>query len=297
MLTQNQSVVTSELLNSLFGLDVEFTPFNGLGDTTSNHASRILTYTRDIQYVSTINSNEHIAGVICGPDIADAISDRIQKIVHPDPTYAFFTLVDHFGKKVGHGAATHSETPLPKDHISIAACDVYIGKNVLIEPNVVILPGVIIQDNVVLRAGAVIGLDTFQHQRTSMGMVSPKHDGYLTLAANVEVGANSTICRGFSYRGTCIGEGTKLDAQVYIAHGVSIGKENIICAGARIMGHTTIGDYNFIGPGSVISNRLTIGDRNKVSLGAVVTKDISERERVTGNFAVPHDEFMRKLKQ
>lgn len=297
MLTQNQSVVTSELVNSLFDLDVEFTPFNGLGDTTSNHASRILTYTRDIQYVSTINSNENIAGVICGPDIADAISDRIQKIVHPDPTYVFFTLVDHFGKKIGRGAETHSETALPKENVSIAAFDIYIGKNVLIEPNVVILPGVIIQDNVILRAGAVVGLDTFQHQRTSMGMVSPQHDGYLTLASGVEVGANSTLCRGFSYRGTCIGEGTKLDAQVYIAHGVSIGKENIICAGARIMGHTTIGDYNFIGPASVISNRLTIGDRNKISLGAVVTKDLSDNERVTGNFAVPHEEFIRKLKQ
>lgn len=297
MLKQSQSVVTSKLLKSLFNLDVEFMPFDGLGDTTSSHASRILTYARDIQYVSAINSNANIAGVICGPEIAEAINERIQKIIHPDPTYAFFTLVDYFGGKIGQGMPTYSETSLESDNISIAACDVYIGKNVLIEPNVVIQAGVIIEDNVILRAGSVIGLDTFQHQRTSMGMVSPRHDGYLILASGVEVGANSTICRGFSYRGTRIGEGSKLDAQVYIAHGVSIGKENIICAGARIMGHTTIGNYNFIGPGSIISNRLTIGDSNKISLGSVVTKDMSERERVTGNFAVPHDTFMHKLKQ
>jgi len=106
----------------------------------------------------------------------------------------------------------------------------------------IIHPGVIIANNVTIRSGAVLGLDSFQHQRTSHGILSPRHDGLLFIDEGTEIGAHGAFSKGFSYRPTYIGRDNKFDAHSYVAHGVRIGDENIICVGTRIMGHTKVGN-------------------------------------------------------
>lgn len=288
--------VNSDFLEDMFNIKENFEPFDSIGDIYSTHGERILTYIKDDIYIPIILENEKIAGVICTPAIAKKINKDFVKIIHEDPTWVFFSIVDYFGKNIGDTNKSVFKTEVSTFQVVVPEYDVYIGINVKIEPNVVILPGVIIEDDVIIRAGAVLGLDSFQHQRTSKGIFSPSHDGYLHIKSYVEIGANTTISRGFSYRNTIIGEHNKIDAQSYIAHGTQIGTSNIICAGARIMGHCTIGNDNFIGPGAIISSRLNVGNNTKVSLGSVVTKNVKDGERVSGNFAIEHERFILKLK-
>ncbi|MCS3607580.1 DapH/DapD/GlmU-related protein [Erwinia rhapontici] len=297
MLNFSLRTVNSVLLYELFSIKDDFEAFDAIGDIHSNHGNRILTYIKDDKYIPIINENNNLAGVICTPAIAGKLADGLVKVLHHDPVLAFFSLVDYFGKKIGTINSSVILSDICAHQVSIAPFDVYVGKNVKIEPNVVILPGVVIEDNVVIRAGAVLGIDSFQHQRTTQGIFSPHHDGLLHIKSHVEIGANSTMSRGFSYRNTVIAEHNKIDAQTYIAHGTQIGNGNIICAGARIMGHVSIGDNGFIGPGSVISSRLKIGNNVKVSLGAVVTKNIHDGQHVTGNFAIEHEKFLTHLKK
>nr|CDF66394.1 UDP-3-O-(R-3-hydroxymyristoyl)-glucosamine-N-acyltransferase [Yersinia similis] len=285
--------VNSDLLYAMFNIKENFEPFDSIGDIHSNHGERILTYIKDEVYLPIILENNRIAGVICTPAIAKRIDENLIKIIHEDPVLVFFSIVDYFGKNIGSINKSVLRTEV---QVAVPEYDVYIGSNVKIEPNVVILPGVIIEDNVFIRAGAILGLDSFQHQRTAKGIFSPCHDGYLHIKSYTEIGANSTISRGFSYRNTIIGEHNKIDAQSYIAHGSQIGRSNIICAGTRIMGHSVIGNDNFIGPGAIISSRISIGNNTKISLGSVVTKNVKDSEKVSGNFAIPHDKFIAKLK-
>lgn len=292
---EQDRLITPELLKQMLDLEVNCQTFNGLGDIHASHNNNLLTYIKDDKFVNIIIENPCISGVICTENTAKLIPERIKKIIHEDPNYAFFTLVNYFGENSYKNTKSVTSSEIPKN-VSVSEFGVVIGKNVYIEPNVTILAGVRIDDNVVIRAGAVIGLDTFQHQRTSRGIISPKHDGILHIKSNVEIGACSSISRGFSYRNTIIGCNSKLDAQVYVAHGTVIGDGAIICAGARVMGHVIMGDNVFIGPSSVISSRVKIGKNSRTSIGSVVTKDVLEHQVVSGNFAIPHDLFIQNMK-
>jgi len=46
-----------------------------------------------------------------------------------------------------------------------------------------------------------------------------------------------------------------------------------------------------------VKNGLILGENSKVSMGAVVTKDVKDNEVVTGNFAIPHKQFIENLKK
>lgn len=61
----------------------------------------------------------------------------------------------------------------------------------------------------------------------------------MVIEDHVEIGAASTIDRGVSGL-TLIDEGTKLDAQVHLGHGVEIGKHCIIAAQVGIGGKTVL---------------------------------------------------------
>ena len=71
--------------------------------------------------------------------------------------------------------------------------------------------------------------------------------GRVIVGDDVEVGANSTIDRG-SGRDTLIGEGTKIDNLVQIAHNVTIGKHCVIVAQVGIAGSTTLEDFVAVWP-------------------------------------------------
>ena len=100
---------------------------------------------------------------------------------------------------------------------------------------------------------------------------------------NVEIGSLNSIARGFSWRNTVVGRGTKTDSMVHIAHGVQIGTNCLITACAEISGSVTVGDNCWRGPNRSILNGISIGDSAFVGIGAVVTKSIAAHCAVAGN--------------
>ncbi|MDA7827786.1 hypothetical protein N9A67_06135 [Rhodobacteraceae bacterium] len=288
--------VTSETLRLALGIKSEGKNFTGVGDIHSKHSNNLLSFIKDDQYINQVNANNSISGIFCKTSTATKLRPDIQTLVVEDPNWSFFTLIDYLSKTRIFEESSF-ESCLGTALVSVASVGVYIGRNVRLEDFAIVKPGTIIHDRVLIRSGAVLGLDTFQHQYTSLGMVSPAHDGDLIVDEDVEIGAQCTISKGFSYRSTKIGRSSKLDAGVYVGHGAEIGSETIICTGAKIMGHCKIEDGAFIGPGAIVSSRITVGRNARVSLGAVVTRDVPPGETVSGNFAIPHGEFIAKLKR
>lgn len=269
--------------------------FKSIGDVHSRGSDQIISYIKSEKFIDILNSNEAICGVICTQAMSKKLRAGILALETSDPNWAFFSLVDFLARhRIFPANDIRSE--VGTKHIHVADLGVKIGQNVILEPFVVVNSGSTLGDNVIIRSGAVLGLDTFQHQRTSKGLISPHHDGDLIVESNVEVGANCSLSKGFSYRNTRIGKDTKIDANCYIGHGAQIGNRVIIGAGAKILGHVCIGDDVFVGPGAVVSSRIQIGEGAKISLGSVVTKDVGAMETVSGNFAVPHKLFISHMK-
>jgi len=161
---------------------------------------------------------------------------------------------------------------------------------------VTVLPHTIIGDEVILRAGSVIGAQGFEFKRIGESILPVAHAGGVRLSDRVEIQANSCVDRSIFGGFTEIGEDTKLDNFVHVAHNVKIGKRCLLAAHAMIAGSVTIGDDVWIGPSAAVSSEITIGDGAYVTLGSVVTRDVAAGQRVTGNFAIDHDKFIAFLR-
>jgi UDP-3-O-[3-hydroxymyristoyl] glucosamine N-acyltransferase len=140
---------------------------------------------------------------------------------------------------------------------------VTIGRNCVLHPNVLVEDGCTVGDNVILHTGVVIGADGFGFVRGENGYVKFPQIGTVVIEDNVEIGANSCVDRG-ALGETRIGEGTKIDNLVQIAHNVQIGKRVVIAAQTGISGSTVIEDD------CVIGGQVGFGDHARVQSGAII---------------------------
>jgi UDP-3-O-[3-hydroxymyristoyl] glucosamine N-acyltransferase len=111
--------------------------------------------------------------------------------------------------RIGRGSVIHSHVTL------MGRCQ--IGRDVTIFPGCVLYRDTVVGDRVVLHANVVIGAYGFGYDTIQGRHVRGDQLGYVILEDDVEVGANTTIDRG-TYGCTVIGEGTKIDNLVMIAH-------------------------------------------------------------------------------
>jgi UDP-3-O-[3-hydroxymyristoyl] glucosamine N-acyltransferase len=182
----------------------------------------------------------------------------------------------------------------------------YIGPNVVIGPDVMIGRGcsigagtiiahAVVGDHVIVHPGAAIGQDGFGFVPGADGHLKIPQVGGVVVQNDVEIGANTTIDRG-STRTTFIGEGTKIDNLVQIAHNVIIGRHCVIAAQVGIAGSTTLGDFVAIGGQAGIAPHLTIGSKAQIAGASGVTRNIPEGERWAGFPARPSKKFFRQYK-
>lgn len=170
---------------------------------------------------------------------------------------------------------------------------VHCGRNVRIGEGCWIMPGCVIaslcelRDRVRLQPGVVIGSDGFGYE-----FVNGRHEkvpqiGTVIVEDDVEIGANSTIDRARFSR-TVVGEGTKIDNLVQIAHNVIIGKHCILCAQVGISGSTTLEDYVVLGGQAGAAGHLTVGKGAKAGGRAGITADVAPGAFVNGHPALPY---------
>jgi UDP-3-O-[3-hydroxymyristoyl] glucosamine N-acyltransferase len=138
-----------------------------------------------------------------------------------------------------------------------------IGKECILHPGVVLYPGVQIGDRVVIHAGAVIGSDGFGYVPDGERHWKFPQVGGVIIEDDVEIGANTTIDRG-SLGTTRIGQGSKIDNLVQIAHNVVIGKHVVIASQTGISGSTVIEDF------AIIGGQVGFGDHAYVQRGVVI---------------------------
>ena len=148
-------------------------------------------------------------------------------------------------------------------------------------------------DRVILHPGVRIGQDGFGFAPGRIHTKVPQL-GRVIIGNDVEIGANSAIDRGAA-PDTVVGDGTKIDNLVHIAHNVIIGKGCLITGQVGISGSTTLGDYVMIGGQAGLIGHLTIGDGARISAQSGVTHDIAAGVSVAGTPAMESREHWRNL--
>jgi len=137
--------------------------------------------------------------------------------------------------------------------------------------------------NVKIKEGTIIGTDGFGYERNEKNELEKfPHYGKVIIQDDVDIGANCTIDRG-NMHDTVIGQGTKIDNGVHVAHNVKIGKHCLIVYGCILGGSSIIGDYSELMMGVMVKPHLKIGSHCIIGMGAVVTKDIPDNVLAYGN--------------
>ena len=173
------------------------------------------------------------------------------------------------------------------------ANNVTIGDNCLIHSNVSIYDNVTIGDNVIIHANTVIGSDAFYFKRRENNFDKLLSCGNVIIKDNVEIGANCTIDRGVS-GSTIIGEGTKMDNLIQIAHDTVIGKNCLFAAQVGIAGVVTVKDDVVLWGQVGVQKDITIGEGAIVLGKSGVAKGIEGNKVYYGN---PATEAKLKMKE
>jgi UDP-3-O-[3-hydroxymyristoyl] glucosamine N-acyltransferase len=177
-------------------------------------------------------------------------------------------------------------------NVSIEAGSV-IGDGTIIYPQVSIYEGSIIGKRCIIHSGTVIGADGYGFATHGGKHHKIPQIGIVRIGDDVEIGAGCTIDRA-ALGETSIGDGTKIDDQVMIAHNVKVGKHCLLVAQVGIAGSTELGDYVVVAGQSGFAGHLTIGSRVQVAAKSAVLDNVAEGQKVMGIPAVPFREFARR---
>ena len=171
---------------------------------------------------------------------------------------------------------------------------VVLGAECVLLPRVVVYPQARIGDRVVLHAGVVIGSDGFGYVLAEGRYHKFPQLGQVIIEDDVEIGSNTTVDRG-SLGTTLIGEGSKIDNLVQIAHNVKIGRHSVIAAQTGISGSAEIGDYVVLGGQVGIGEKARIEDRAAIGgqAGILPGKVVRKGSMVWGTPARPLAEFKK----
>jgi UDP-3-O-[3-hydroxymyristoyl] glucosamine N-acyltransferase len=167
-----------------------------------------------------------------------------------------------------------------------------LGEGTRLWPGATIYPGATLGARTVVHSGARIGCDGFGYVFRDGAHEKIPHVGRCIIGDDVEIGANSTIDRG-SIDDTVIGNGTKIDNLVHIAHNVRIGEKCLLMAQVGVAGSVVVGDGAILAGQAGISGHLSIGAGARVAAQAGVFGDIPAGESWSGYPARPHREALR----
>ena len=187
------------------------------------------------------------------------------------------------------------------DHARLCAgvflgAGVEVGSHSILYPRVTVYPGGRIGNRVILHSGVVVGSDGFGYVFAEGRHVKFPQLGRIVIEDDVEIGSNTTLDRG-SLGTTVIGQGTKIDNLVQIAHNVKIGRHCVIAAQVGISGSVDIGDYVVmagqvgIGDHVRIEDQVTIGGQAGILPGKIVRKGST----IWGTPSRPISEFKKAV--
>ena len=294
---------------------------HGIGDL-KNSPENFLSFLSDKRYYDDFKNSKSLA-VIVDEDFSDSKFNKTL-IKVKNPVYAYIQLLEIFNKNNNKKVGIH-ET-------AIIAQSAKIGKNVYIGPYTVIEENVVIEDftyistschimknvsigkktkissnvsiynetyignEVIIESGTVIGSHGFGLTfHNGENHIIP-HIGKVIIEDKVWIGSNCSIDRG-TINDTIIGQGTKMDNLIQIAHNVKIGKHCVIAGHSAIAGSTIIGNYVTIAGKVGIIGHLTIEDNCTVASMSQVTKSLKKNSFVSGIPARNHKSNLKLTAQ
>ena len=274
--------------------------------------------------VTFLSDRKHAAGLagtkaaacFAPAALADAVPAGCVVLITPTPqgAYAIAARRLHRARILEPGPAVSPNADL-EEGVTLAPGVVIgpgarIGRGTTIGANTVIGPGVavgrdctisaqvsihcaLIGDRVQVLAGACVGEPGFGATVGPQGLMDIPQLGRAIIQDSVTVGANTCIDRG-AFDDTVVGENTKIDNMVQIAHNVRIGRNCVIAAHSGISGSVTIGDGAQLGGRVGIADHLTIGAGARLAAAAGVMKDIPADETWGGFPARPMRTWLRE---
>ena len=165
--------------------------------------------------------------------------------------------------------------------------DCRIGANVTISH-------AILGARVYIYPGARIGQEGFGFTIADHGFVTAPQLGMVILHDDVEVGANTTIDRG-ALGNTVVGQGTRLDNLVQVAHNVRIGRYCAIAAQVGISGSAEIGDFVVMGGQAGVADHIKVGSKVRIGAQSGVMSTIEPGSVVISSPARPPKEVFREI--
>ncbi len=153
--------------------------------------------------------------------------------IHPTAVVAEPDFGGSTGISIGAHAVVEAGVRLGNNVIIGAGC--YVGHNVEIGEGTRLYPNVTVQEacqigrRVTIHSNTVIGADGFGYEFVNGEHRKVRQTGIVQIDDDVEIGAGTTIDRARFGR-TWIGQGTKIDNQVQVAHNVVVGKHCVIVA-------------------------------------------------------------------
>lgn len=283
--------------------DVSFCDHPNYADNlTKTEAGAVITTQKLLDSVDTKKST----AIVVTENAAVAFDKVVRK--YGAPTVSFNAGI-HPSAVIGEGAQMDPEKvevcanavvgpgAVIGDGSKIGACvtvgqEAVIGKDCEIAANVSIREGSVIGDRVIVHGGVVIGGDGFGFEFVNGRHEKVEQLGIVRIEDDVEIGACTTIDRA-RFGETVIGEGTKIDNHVQIAHNVIIGKHCIIVAQTGIAGSCKIGNYVTMAAQVGIAPQIEIGDKAVLGGGAKVISNLEGGGTYFGYPAIPMKEELR----
>jgi UDP-3-O-[3-hydroxymyristoyl] glucosamine N-acyltransferase len=195
---------------------------------------------------------------------------------------------------LGRGARVGARTRIGAG--SSIGPDAEIGDGCVLHPRVSIYERVTVGARCIVHSGAVIGADGFGFEMVNVAYQKVPQVGTVVIGNDVEIGANTCIDRA-TLGVTVIGDGSKLDNMVHIAHNCHIGRHVVIAAQTGLAGGVTIGDY------AVVGGQVGVGDKARIEAKAIIgsgagiltSKIVRAGEPVWGTPARPLRQYLEQL--
>ena len=174
--------------------------------------------------------------------------------------------------------------------------DVAIGSDSTVHARVTIYDRVRIGARAIIHSGVVIGADGFGFALAGDHYEKFPQVGVVEIGKDVEIGANCCIDRA-ALGVTHIGEGTKLDNLVHVAHNCNLGRHVVVAAQTGFSGSVTVGDYAVIGGQAGIGEKARIEGKSMVGgkAGVLTGQTVRAGEPVWGIPARPLRGHLKSL--
>jgi UDP-3-O-[3-hydroxymyristoyl] glucosamine N-acyltransferase len=216
--------------------------------------------------------------------------DPAERAVHPDAIIEAGVVLGH-GAVVGAGAQIGAGTEIGP--YAVIGPGVAIGRRAQIGAGAVV-GFALIGDGVRIQAGAVIGEAGFGVAVGPRGLVDVPQLGRVIIQDGVSIGAHTCIDRG-AFEDTVIGENTKIDNLVQIAHNVVIGRNCAIAGHCGLSGSCVLGDGVQLGGRVGLADHVVIGAGARLAAAAGVMRDVPAGETWCGAPARPVLQFFREV--